>query len=92
MKKYEEFTIKINKEGLSKQSKEFRNQLFEVMKKLVENKYGKELIGENEIEITYSSNKSDEEQEITEEELNKLRQLEDEAINKIQKHYDNLKV
>jgi hypothetical protein len=69
MKQYEEFIIKINKEELSEKSKEFRNQLFEIMKKLVDNKYEKGLIGENEIEITYSPNKSDEVQEITEEEL-----------------------
>lgn len=69
MKQYEEFTIKISKEGLSEKSKEFRNQLFEIMEKLVDNKYEKGLIGENEFEITYSPNKSDEKQEFTEEEL-----------------------
>ncbi|NRU52415.1 hypothetical protein [Clostridium beijerinckii] len=69
MKQYEEFTIKISREGLSEKSKEFRNQLFEIMEKLVDNKYEKGLIGENEFEITYSPNKSDERQEFTEEEL-----------------------
>jgi hypothetical protein len=69
MKQYEEFTIKISKEGLSEKSKEFRNQLFEIMEILVDNKYEKGLIGENELEITYSPNKSDERQEFTEEEL-----------------------
>lgn len=69
MKQYEEFTIKISKEGLSEKSKEFRNQLFEIMEKLVDNKYEKGLIGENEFEITYSPNRSDERQEFTEEEL-----------------------
>ena len=69
MKQYEEFTIKNSREGLSEKSKEFRNQLFEIMEKLVDNKYEKGLIGENEFEITYSPNKSDERQEFTEEEL-----------------------
>lgn len=83
MKKYEEFKIRISREDLSEQSKEFRNQLFEVMEKLVDGKYEKGTIGEDEIEITYSPNKSNkgilaqyEGQEVTEEELdNKLKEL-----------------
>lgn len=84
MKNYEQFTIKINKEGLSKQSEEFRNKLFDIMAVLIEERYEKDTIGSNEIEITYSPNNSVaqdiistyEGQEITEEELDiKLKEL-----------------
>lgn len=84
MKNYEQFTIKINKEGLSKQSEEFRNKLFDIMAVLIEERYEKDTIGRNEIEITYSPNVSIaqdiiseyEGQEVTEEELNeKLKEL-----------------
>lgn len=84
MKNYEQFTIKINKDGLSKQSEGFRNKLFEIMGVLVEEKYEKDIIGEYEIEITYSPNNTIsqdiisvyEGQEITEEELDeKLKEL-----------------
>lgn len=84
MKNYEQFTIKINKEGLSKQSEEFRNKLFDIMGILIEEKYEKDTVGDNEIEITYSPNNTIsqdiisvyEGQEITEEELDeKLKEL-----------------
>lgn len=84
MKNYEQFTIKINKEGLSKQSEEFRNRLFDIMAVLIEERYEKDTIGSDEIEITYSPNNSAtqgiiseyEGQTVTEEELDiKLKEL-----------------